>query len=93
MAIYNLGVYYSDGLYGFPQDYTKALELFHRAAEHGVAIAYAGIGYLYDTGIVGAEVDKEKANHYYELAAIGGCAISRHNRFIRGKGSQYGQSS
>ena len=27
MAIYNLGCYYRDGINGYPQDYTKALEL------------------------------------------------------------------
>jgi len=31
IAIYNLGCYYRDGSEGFPQDYGKALELYHRA--------------------------------------------------------------
>jgi len=30
MAIYNLGCCYRDGEDGYPQDYTKALELWHR---------------------------------------------------------------
>ena len=30
-AIYNLGIYYAEGDYGFPQDMDKALELWHRA--------------------------------------------------------------
>jgi len=77
IAIYNIGVYYRDGDYGYQQDYTKALELFHRAAD-GYTIAYASIGYVYDNGD-GVEVDKEKANHYYELAAMGGVAGARHN--------------
>jgi len=33
MAIYNLGVYYAERLNGLPQDHTKALELWHRAAK------------------------------------------------------------
>ena len=36
-AMYNLGVCYRDGLFGFPQDYTKALEHCHRAGELGYA--------------------------------------------------------
>jgi len=77
IAIYNIGVYYRDGTNGYPQDYTKALELFHRAAD-GYTIAYASIGYAYSNG-EGVEVDMEKANHYYELASMRGVAGARHN--------------
>jgi len=77
-AIRNMGCYYRDGMYGLPQDYTKALELFHRAAELGDAIAYASVGYAYDYG-KGVKVDKEKARHYYEIGAIMGCTSARHN--------------
>jgi len=76
IAIYNIGVYYRDGTNGYPQDYTKALELFHRA--DGYTIAYASVGYAYDNGD-GVEVDKEKAIYYYELAAMRGVAGARHN--------------
>jgi len=78
MAIYNLGIDYRDGEYGFPQDYTKALELFHRAGGLGLSSAYCSIGYAYDHGN-GVEVDKKKAEHYYELAAILGDEIARSN--------------
>jgi len=49
VAIHNLGAYYyySRGLHGFPQDYEKALELFHRAAELGHADAYGSIGIVF----------------------------------------------
>jgi len=77
-AMYNLGVCYRDGLFGFPQDYTKALEHCHRAGELGYAKAYASIGYAYDNG-EGVEIDKKRAKHYYELAAIEGNEIARHN--------------
>ena len=76
-AMYNLGVCYRDGLFGF-QDYTKALEHCHRAGELGYAKAYASIGYAYDNG-EGVEIDKKRAKHYYELAAIEGNEIARHN--------------
>jgi len=77
-AMYNLGYYYSEGIYGYPQDYNKALELYYRAADLGYAEAYCNIGYAYSNG-EGVKVDMEKANHYYELAAMGGNERARHN--------------
>jgi len=77
-AMFNFGNYYRQGLYDFPQDYTKALELFHRAAELGFTAAYCNIGYAYKKG-KGVEIDEKKANHYYELAAIGGDSYARYN--------------
>jgi len=77
-AIHGLGISYRDGRYGLPQDYTKALELYHRSAELGHAAAYISIGYAYDNGD-GMEVDKKKAIHYYELGAIAGDADASHN--------------
>ena len=78
IAMHNLGNYYRDGRYGYPQDYTKALELWHRAGEFGHSESYLHIGYAYDRGH-GVEVDEKKANHYYELAAMGGSVFARHN--------------
>jgi len=78
MAIHNIGMYYRDGTYGFPQDYTKALELYHRAGEIGDANAYNSLSCCYNNGI-GVEVDEKKAEHYCELAAIGGSATARYN--------------
>jgi len=78
IAICNLGCHYRDGEYGFKQDLDKALELWHRAAELGYADAYCGIGLAYTKG-KGVEVDKKKAIHYFELSAMGGNAIARHN--------------
>ena len=77
-AIYNQGVCYEQGSDGYPQNYRKALELWHRAGELGYAIAYASIGYAYDNG-EGVEVDSKKATYYYELAAMGGDVYARHN--------------
>jgi len=78
MAIVKQGCYYRDGSNGYPQDYTKALELYLRAAESGHASSYTCIGYLYEFG-KGVEIDKKKAKHYWELAAIGGDMNARHN--------------
>ena len=70
-AMYNLGCNYSKGLYGLQRDYTKALELYHRAGELGNAGAYHNIGTAYNNSR-GVERDKKKAVHYYELAAMRG---------------------
>ena len=79
IAIYNQGNCYRDGKYGCRQDYTKALELWHQAAELGFAKkSYNNIGNAYNNGI-GVEVDKKKAMHYFELAAMGGDEVARHN--------------
>ena len=49
-AMHDLGCDYSNGAYGLPQDYAKALELWHRAAELGNAAAYYSIGDAYYVG-------------------------------------------
>jgi len=78
IAIFNRGNYYYQGMNGFTRDHTKALELWHRAAELGYALAHCSIGYSYDYGDCG-EVDKKKAKHYYELAAMMGGVTARRN--------------
>ena len=77
-AMYILGSCYSEGTYGLPRNRAKALELWNQAGEIGFAEAYFNIGNSYYTG-EGVERDEKKADHYYELAAIGGYATARHN--------------
>ena len=77
-AIFGLGCCHSEGAYGLPRDHEKALELWHQAGELGYAGAYCNIGNAYHNGR-GVERDEKKADHYYELAAIGGEVIARHN--------------
>ena len=77
-AITNLGFYYSNGSYGLAQDHAKALELFHQAAELGSVTAYSNIGVVYSTSRDVAR-DMKKARYYYELGAIEGDAVARHN--------------
>ena len=78
IAIYSIGCYYREGIHGYPQDYKKALQYYHRAAELGFSKVYCNIGYAYNRGD-GVEVDIEKAIHYYELAAMGGNEVARYN--------------
>ena len=84
IAIGKQGEYYSEGMKGYPQDIDKALELFYRAGELGYAKAYTNIGYTYQLGR-GVEIDKEKAKHYWELAAVAGDVTARYNLGINEK--------
>ena len=77
-AFNQLASYYADGIKGMPQDWTKANTLYLKAGELGCALAYFNLGCSYDVGR-GVEVDKKKAKHYYELAAINGSLHARHN--------------
>ena len=78
VAIYNLACFYYDGDYGLAQDRAKTLELWHRAAELGNAKSYYSIGADYYEGN-GVERDEKRANHYWELSAMGGLVNARHN--------------
>jgi len=76
IAMNKLGRCYLYEMFGLARDYTKALELYHRAAELGYAKACTSIGHAYNTGR-GMEVDNKKARHYYELGAMGGDVKAR----------------
>ena len=71
-AIYVLGVHYAQG----KKDWKKALELWELTPDLGHA--YSTIGNSYSKGN-GVEKDKKKAEHYYRLGAMKGCAHARHN--------------
>ena len=83
-AMFSLGCCYREGIYGLPQDYEKALELYHRAGELGCARAYFNIGNSYYNG-EGVERDNKKANHYDELAAMRGSPEARYNLGVEEK--------
>ena len=77
-AMFSFGCDYYEGSRGLPRDETKALELWHKAGELGYAGAYFNIGNAYYNGR-GVERDNKKADHYYELAAMGGDPLARHS--------------
>ena len=77
-AMCELGCCYSKGKHGLPQDDTKAIDLWHQAGELGCATAYNNVGIAYDNG-EGVKMNKKKARHYYELAAMRGDVGARHN--------------
>ena len=69
---------YERGIKGMPQDFAKANELYLKAGELGCAEAYHNLGSSYYNG-EGVEVDKKKAKHYLELAAMNGDIFARYN--------------
>jgi len=82
LAMFMTGCDYQEGTDGFTQNYGKAFGLFYRAGELGCTKAYTNIGYAYTFGC-GVEIDKKKAEHFYELAAMGGNVNARHNLGIK----------
>ena len=86
-AMYSMGYYYAEGLYGLPQKHAKALELWHRAADLGHAGAHTNIGYSYKFGR-GLEVDEKKAIEYTEIAAMRGCVEARNNLGLHEEGGR-----
>ena len=69
-----IGSYYSNGLYGLPQDSVKALECWHKAGKFG----YTNLGTAYSNG-EGVDRDEKMASHYFELAAMEGNVMARYN--------------
>jgi len=78
-AIYNMGVFYSKGLYGLPQNRAKAVKLWHRAGDLGCAEALNNLGNSYKIGYGNVERDETRTRHYYELSAMMGDAGARYN--------------
>ena len=73
-----LGYSYANGINSLPQDWNKATELYFKGGKLGCAEAYYNLGCSYDNGH-GVEVDKKKAQYYYELAAMKGDVHARYN--------------
>ena len=73
-AFFIMGNAYLRGLYGLPQNSIKALEFWRKGGKNG----YANSGLAYYNGW-GVERDKKMANHYHELAAMGGDSTARYN--------------
>ena len=67
---------YSVSDMGMQQDLAKANELWLKAGGLGCAEAYGNLGHAYEWGR-GVAVDKKKAKHYRELAAMGGNSEAR----------------
>ena len=87
-SMQQLAVHYLNGEMGLQKDLVKAIEMYQKAGKHGCASAYGKIGHFYycdetflcDTKLTCERVEKDykKARQCWELAAIGGCTISRY---------------
>ena len=78
-AFNQLAGLYAQVRMGMPQDWLKANELYLKAGELGCADGYFNFGNSYHYVERGVEVDEEKAKHYWELAAMNGYVLARHN--------------
>ena len=72
------GTYYLGRLFetgnGVPQDYSKALNLYQKAAQRGdiiAAPAMAALGHMYENGL-GVEKNSQKAQEWYTKATATG---------------------
>lgn len=77
MAMFILGHSYHHGLAGLPVNQTKAAELFRQASELGLAEGHYSLGSSYLSG-KGLEMDKKKAIHHFQIAAMKGHHTSRY---------------
>ena len=77
-AIYSLACLYYNGQEGYPLDRAKAYALYLKAGKLGSPRSYSNVAMAYARGD-GIPRNEKKAKHYYELAALGGHALSRYN--------------
>ncbi|EJK61419.1 hypothetical protein THAOC_18099 [Thalassiosira oceanica] len=77
-AIYFLGCKYNHGELGMAKNAPRAIELWTEAAELGSFNAHSELGHTYYCGD-GAEEDKPRGIHHWQLAAMKGHVVSRHN--------------
>ena len=76
-AMHALACSYSHGALGLPRDDSKALKYYLCAADLGFVPACHRVAVSFEKGI-GVVQSLDKARHYYEFAAKGGSASSRH---------------
>ncbi|KAL7533152.1 hypothetical protein ACHAXR_005071 [Thalassiosira sp. AJA248-18] len=78
IAMNKLGCGYQHGIVNVPQDFKKALELWHRAAKLGFPESHYNIGVAYYNG-EGVEKDVKKSKYHWEQGAMGGDVTARYN--------------
>jgi TPR repeat protein len=69
-----LGSYYREGIRGVQQDYTRAMELYARAADLGYSQAHYNLAVNHQRW-----GDLKKALSHYEAAAMAGHEVARYN--------------
>jgi TPR repeat protein len=67
-ALHNWGVVLRDGRYpSVPQDISKAVEFFKKAAEQGMKTSMMTLGTIYAEGREGVPKNVEEARRYYTM--------------------------
>ena len=86
IAIMRLAVYHRWGNYGVAKDEEHALCLYRRSAEAGCLEARSELAQVFEYGILGNEIDLEKALKWYEKAdEQGPGGYAGHVERVRGK--------
>lgn len=68
VMIYELALIYEKGL-GASKDYSKAYELYNKAANNGLAVAQFALGNVYELGMGNININLKKAYNYFKMAA------------------------
>jgi len=79
LAHYQLGHFRVKGQHGLPKNAAKGIELWKMAAKLGSVHAHYSLADKYRDGDWGVKKDTEKILYHYEVAAIGGHFLARHN--------------
>jgi TPR repeat protein len=77
-AQFDLGSLYNDGTGGKPVDKALACSWWEKAADNGHHQAMHNVAFCYQMGL-GGKTDRDRAIHYYTMAAEGGMVDSAHN--------------
>ena len=77
-ALFNMGVYFVEGLCGFPQDELKGIDCLIRAIELGSREACNKIALCFDHGTGVPKCDK-RAAFFFQIGALRGESTFRHN--------------
>ena len=77
-AMNALASYYTLGIFRFPVNHSKAAELYRRGSELGCPSANYNLGLSYNFGN-GIDQDSKKAVHHWQVAAMMGHEMARHN--------------
>ena len=77
-SLWQLGICYSNGTYGYPKDFKKAYQSFQQGSMHGHHPSTTGLGYCYFYGL-GVERDYKEAVRLYGVAASKGNVFAAYN--------------
>jgi TPR repeat protein len=78
LALNKMGLYYLNGVNGYPKDYQKSNFYFLKSAQLGYAKAQYNLGVNYENGL-GITKDYTQAAYWYQKAAVQGHVLAQHN--------------